>query len=130
MTFVCLEQNRNEVEDFKRKWHGRVDEIIISFAKDWAGKMNVDGFKSKLDTSSNICKSLWKDMIILSNGRVALCCNDYEGDEEMGDINFHKILDVWNGTSFRKYRTLHREGRRSEIGLCENCSEFSFWWRI
>ncbi len=128
ITFVCLDVNKHEAVEFSKEWKGIVDKILISFARDWAGQKKVDGHKSGLDISGNVCKALWKDLIILQDGKVALCCNDYEGDGEMGDANKQALKEIWNGEKFVYYRKIHREGKRSTARLCANCDYYSFWW--
>ena len=128
MTFVCIEANKHEANTFSNKWKGVADRILVSYARDWAGNLRVDGKKSLLSVDNNICKSLWKDFIILQDGTVALCCQDYEGRGDMGNLNYQTIEEVWNGEKFVKYRKFHKEGKRSELEICKRCDYFSFWW--
>ena len=67
------------------------------------------------------CQGL-KEMCILSSGKVALCWFDLEGSEILGDANKEDLLDIWNSDRAIEIRTLHREGRRGEIDICNRCN--------
>lgn len=131
MTFICLQSNKHEAKMFKRRWKKVANQIIIAYVRDWAGQLDVSGVKPSISSvNKNICKSLWKDLIILQDGRVALCCSDFEGLGNMGNANDQNLNEIWNGPKFKHYRNLHRQGRRSELQLCKNCESYSFWWKI
>lgn len=61
---------------------------------------------------------------ILSSGKVALCCMDQEGEHSLGDVNTHSVLEVHRGVVAKKYRDMHRSGRRAEIEPCGTCNLF------
>lgn len=130
MTFVCLEQNKDEAEAFEKKWKGKADETMVSYARSWAGQMDVKSGRKKsfLAVDKNICKAMWNDLIILQDGTVALCCDDYEGMSNMGNLNHQKLADIWTGEKFIRYRKFHRDGKRRELGPCKNCNSYSYWW--
>ncbi|MBN2578179.1 MAG: SPASM domain-containing protein [Pirellulales bacterium] len=73
------------------------------------------------------CSRLWRTLTVLADGRVALCCLDYEGQHELGRADAAASLtEIWNGPAYRAVRRLHRAGRQHEIELCRSC-EKSFW---
>lgn len=61
---------------------------------------------------------------VLSNGVVTLCCMDHEGEFAWGDASQESILDIYNGSIARKYRMLHRAGKRRMAGPCGQCNVF------
>jgi hypothetical protein len=73
------------------------------------------------------CSRLWQTLTILSDGRVALCCLDYEGRHDLGRVDGGDALaEIWNGLAYRSVRRLHRAARQVEIELCR-CCEKSSW---
>jgi sulfatase maturation enzyme AslB (radical SAM superfamily) len=73
------------------------------------------------------CSRLWRTLTVLADGRVALCCLDYEGRHELGRADRGDALaEIWNGPAYRAVRRLHRTARQEEIELCR-CCEKSFW---
>jgi hypothetical protein len=73
------------------------------------------------------CSRLWRTLTVLADGRVALCCLDYEGRHELGRADGGDALaEIWDGPAYRTVRRLHRAARQEEIELCRYC-EKSFW---
>ena len=72
------------------------------------------------------CSRVWQTFTVLSNGTVALCCLDYEGQVILGDVNKTSILEIWHDESYRKIREFHKTARQDEIIICNNCTK-SFW---
>lgn len=54
-------------------------------------------------------------------GNVHLCCNDYLGQHNQGNINNEKIIDIWNKPNFKQIRKELRKGDFS-LPLCKKCT--------
>ena len=67
------------------------------------------------------CDWLWKYMVILWNGDVALCASDYDGTEILGNVNSDSLLDIWNGKKINALRAHHTGGRFDKINNCSSC---------
>lgn len=69
------------------------------------------------------CSRLWKMMIVNSDGKVAVCCRDLNG-EVVGRSAFSERLDaIWNGPEYIEFRrTLSQRGRQT-LQLCQFCTE-------
>lgn len=132
LAYIVLRENRGEEGLFYNYWRDKVDNIMITFPRDWAGQKNVlsnSGVHIRRDLPiKNPCDNLWKDLVILHDGNVVLCCNDYDGKVIMGNILKQGIMGVWNGETFRYYREMHMNDRRDELPLCNQCSKYSVWW--
>ncbi len=74
------------------------------------------------------CKLLWDALLITSSGRVAMCCEDVNAREMIGDLTTEPLSQVLKGERLNQLRSLHLQGRRSEIEICRNCDIFSFWY--
>jgi len=131
MTFVLFQENEKEAKAFFDHWRREVDDVVISYARDWAGQMKVESKSSPHLSASvpekNPCDSLWQDMVVGYDGQVVLCCNDYDGKVSMGDLTRQTVSEVWFGDKFERYRSAQKGGSRKNLELCEGCSKFSFW---
>lgn len=88
------------------------------------GLFNYKGdIDSDLSVPKHACEHVYR-LDILASGKVTLCCMDQDGDYSWGDVNHHSVLDVYRGKIARKYRDMHRTGRRNEISPCNNCTNF------
>lgn len=70
------------------------------------------------------CSRLWRTFTVLADGRVSLCCLDYDGQQILGRLDQHcTIADVWNDRPYAEVRRAHREARQADIPLCDNCTK-------
>lgn len=69
-----------------------------------------------------VCPQIFKSMQVNSDGRVIPCCIDWRGVNIIGDINNEKLSDVWNGSTLKKLRNVHLNGKRFEIDPCKGCT--------
>lgn len=103
-----------EVDDLK-KW---VADLGVNFRTEitlhnWAhGTLTGDIVRSP-------CHRLWTSFTVLSNGQVALCCLDYEGEEVLGDLNLNGIEEIINGKRYQDIRLAHLDGEF--LPICFNC---------
>lgn len=72
------------------------------------------------------CSRVWQTFTVLSNGKAALCCLDYEGQVILGDVSQTPISEIWKNESYKKMRLLHKTAQQNEIIICNNCTK-SFW---
>ncbi|MCK5708648.1 MAG: radical SAM protein [Candidatus Aureabacteria bacterium] len=122
LVFVALEKNRHEAEMLKEKWKARVDSIHITCYHNWANEeMNKKTFLEKVQAKIP-CARLWRTMTVLMDGRVALCCLDYDGEVILGDSTKEALSDIWQGKSYKQLRRLHVDGNQKSMKLCQNCT--------
>ncbi len=73
------------------------------------------------------CSRVWRTFTLLSNGDVALCCLDYDGQQVLGRLDENtSIREIFRGEAYRRIRRLHRGAQQDEIDLCRNCSKAAF----
>ena len=56
------------------------------------------------------CHRLWTSVTVLWDGRVSLCCLDYEGEIEMGNVNNQTLQEIINGRLYQEVRQNHING--------------------
>lgn len=71
------------------------------------------------DTFSGPCFRLWNSFTVLFDGQVALCCLDYEGRVNLGDMNRDSLARVINSAEYQRFRAEHLS--RNPSGLCRMC---------
>lgn len=100
-----------------------VDEFCFGKVHNWADSEMNHAVKS---TIRKPCSRLWRTFTVLSNGKAALCCLDYEGKVVLGDLTKASIFEIWNNKSYKEIRLLHRTAQQVQITICKNCTK-SFW---
>ncbi|TFG25674.1 MAG: radical SAM protein [Promethearchaeota archaeon] len=64
-----------------------------------------------------------KKSLVLWDGRVSVCCYDYDGQYTFGNVNEDHFLDIWNSPKYRYYR--EKLIYNKKLALCRRCA-YSF----
>ena len=132
LSFVESQTNSKEVEAYLEKWQNKVDGISISIIHNWTGQIEAGitsnhGFRDP-------CRLLWTDMVISWDGKVPLCCNDYENRVILGDCRINTIEEIWGGKILDTIRQDHINKNYSNVPVCSSCTynyhHKSPWWVI
>ena len=65
------------------------------------------------------CYRPWLTFTVLWDGRVSLCCADFDGRHILGDLRTSTIAEVWNSPAYRAVRRQHLESGGPDI--CRSC---------
>ncbi|MFH1023607.1 MAG: radical SAM/SPASM domain-containing protein [Planctomycetota bacterium] len=134
LDFVVMEENRNEAEEFRRRWSLIVDDVYFARRLNWTGDLSGD--EAPAVTTYRVrrpCFRLWSQMVVLSDGRVPLCCNDYEGRVILGDARESSLSGIWRSGKMEEIRRAHLAGEYDRIPICASCNAweslaFPWWW--
>lgn len=109
---------KDEIERYKLFWKDKVNLVSIA-------ELNpVHGLVKEVDYSGCkrvICNEAFYKMVVLSNGIVTTCCDDFNGELALGDIHKNTIEEIWNGAKWKKLRTDFTKLNYSEYKICEKC---------
>ena len=109
-----VRQNNSEDEHaFIEHWRTKADKIHITDLHNWAGTLN-----QKSDVNYP-CYRPWLTFTALWDGRVSLCCADFDGRTILGDLRTHTISEIWNSDTYRALRREHLESGGPAI--CRSC---------
>lgn len=105
--------NSAEEEAFIARWGARADKIHVTDLHNWAGTLH---------GHSDVrypCYRQWLTFTVLWDGRVALCCADFDGKEILGDLRTASIRDIWNSDRYRAVRRAQLE--HGGPSICQAC---------
>lgn len=109
------------LDEWQRVW-GRILTASATSMFNWAGLVRDEMELSEGGTlKRQPCRRL-SHLTVLWDGRVALCCMDVEGRGFGGDLNTQTIRQVYSGPVLARYRSLHEQGRYTELELCAPCN--------
>ena len=113
--FVSFWRKRLKSNDrvYGRHWHS-----WGNWLKNYSLPQEQDG----ITLNDAPCTSPFGTIFILSDGRVPLCCQDFNGKILLGDVNRSNIQDIWRGTKIARIRKLHLLNGRKSLGLCRDCN--------
>jgi radical SAM protein with 4Fe4S-binding SPASM domain len=80
-----------------------------------------DFHEIKEEKACNICGYPWRTMVILHDGRVVICCIDFNGIQVVGDVNKNTIEEIWNGETYRKIREDFKRLKYENYPTCMQC---------
>lgn len=112
LSFV-RQNNSVDEQQFIEHWRKIADKVHITDLHNWAGTLNA---------TSDVnypCYRMWQTFTVLWDGRVSLCCADFDGRHILGDLRTSSIADVWNGPAYLGVRRQHLEDGGPEI--CRSC---------
>lgn len=113
LSFVRQSPDSAEEHAFIEQWKARADKIHITDLHNWAGTLNRE---------SDVrfpCYRAWLTFTVLWDGRVSLCCADFDGQHILGDLRTQTIAEVWNGEVYRATRAAHLDHGGPDI--CQSC---------
>lgn len=112
LSFV-RQNNSVDEQRFIDHWRQVADKIHITDLHNWAGTLNA---------TSHVtfpCYRMWQTFTVLWDGRVSLCCADFDGRHILGDLRTQSIAQVWNSPAYLDVRRQHLESGGPEI--CRSC---------
>ena len=112
LSFV-RQNNSADEQAFIEHWRAIADKIHVTDLHNWAGTLN---------TESDVnypCYRPWLTFTVLWDGRVSLCCADFDGKTILGDLNTSSIREIWNAEPYRLVRRQHLESGGPDI--CRAC---------
>jgi hypothetical protein len=112
LSFV-RQNNSADEQAFIEHWRSIADKVHITDLHNWAGTLN---------TESDVnypCYRPWLTFTVLWDGRVSLCCADFDGKTILGDLNTSSIHEIWNAEPYRNARRQHLESGGPDI--CRSC---------
>lgn len=117
---VLLKDNINEIEDFKKLWHDKVDTIILSRNQHSAFDIH--------KTNNNVipkycCTQLWQRILVMWDGICIPCCIDSKKELVVGNAMHTSIQEIWSKSPlYNKLRSYHSSGLYHKIDLCNHCA--------
>ncbi|HJQ89940.1 MAG TPA: radical SAM protein [Propionibacteriaceae bacterium] len=112
LSFV-RQNNSADEQAFIEHWKQIADKIHITDLHNWAGTLNQES------DVNYPCYRPWLTFTVLWDGRVSLCCADFDGRNVLGDLNSSTIREIWNAEPYLNARRMHLESGGPDI--CRSC---------
>jgi hypothetical protein len=135
---ILMPQTLPEVQPFLNRWRG---------VADYAG---IGGFSSRLASveqapappllqlggaaappesedhwpKPTACVLPFRDLNIWADGKAVLCCEDWNEEYVVGDMNTQTMKEIWHGEPLATVRRKHRARCGHEVSLCAKCNNW------
>jgi len=128
VSFVLQKDNYHELEDFKRFWKDKADNVTIRPYHQHGGFVDAHGnfIKNADSTYRHPCPYVWRGLIISIHGKVCFCESDWTAEHTVGDICHQSIKGIWQGPELHRLREQHIAGT-FDHPLCNVCPD---WQKI
>ncbi len=131
---IAIPQNAHEVQALLDKWKDVVDFVGVGGFTNRAGSLDEKGIfagahPEPVATTQAIeaaparhCVLPFRDMNIWADGRAVLCCDDWNEEHVVGDLNTQSLSEIWNGEALHYARSRHMAGCGHELEICAKCN--------
>lgn len=121
ITIQCIvqEKNKKEIESgvFDKKYNALCDEIIYINLNEYYYPHAL----YEIETPDFKCKSPFRRMTVLVDGRVQICCGARLHSKIIGDLQSNTLSNLWQSNKFNEVRDKMRAGKSHEIDFCKYC---------
>ena len=125
LQMITMDLNTAEQKQFQEDWLlPGLDAVFIKSYHAWANQdvSYVNIGPKQQPTQFGLCREPWLGMVVLADGRVSPCCNDYSGHTILGDLKTQSLKEVWNGLEMRKLRRMLANPLSDRTGtICHKC---------
>lgn len=121
---VKAKDNVHEMDEFFDGWLRRCGAAGIVGYSHYAGQIPDRGVIDMRPPVRVPCRRLRTRCTVLSDGRVTLCDQDFQGRKVIGNLGEQPLSEIWRATEIERVRDDHRSGRFDTNWLCEKCEEW------
>ena len=131
VTIINMDRTADEIETFKEQWGGAADHVVVQSYTTWTGSVEDRNTGEMADSSSAggftfPCKHPWEEFVIAHDGKVSVCCLDFDFKVVVGDVNNESIRDIWNGKALDEIRNKMIDDKYHELDICSQCNNYIF----
>ncbi len=123
ISMTLVSNNDGDEKKFLREWRGKVDSVSVNKVHTYASSVEDMSGKNKINFNKKAypCKYLWDTIVFGVDGSMFLCCLDFEGRYNFGNIGNSGILEIFYSDKFEKIRQRHLAGKIEDMEICSRC---------
>lgn len=131
VTIINMDETHHEIDDFKNCWEPIADHVVVQSYTTWTGSVEDRNVGDQAEASYTggftfPCKHPWEEFVIASDGKVSICCLDFDFKVVVGDVSRQSISEIWNGEPLNEIRDKMVENRYHELDICSQCNNYIF----
>jgi hypothetical protein len=107
-------RRREFVERFRKLG---LDELVVKKPHNWAGYLGGSGEA----TVAAACTFPWNALLVLFNGDVLACAQDFFAVRPLGNAAAKPLLEIWNGAPLHELRRAFAAGEAAALSPCSAC---------
>ena len=110
-----------------------------TFWSEWADDVNISAVDNRAEDNPRELHGIAYPCFepnhptVLSNGKLVMCCLDYEGEMVLGDMKRQSLKQIMESEKYRRVMDLHISFRGDRIKMCKKCTRLYrnaafYWW--
>ncbi len=124
ISMALVARNETYENEFLKKWTKLVDSVTINRVHSYSGAVAESAGDNKINYENYPlpCRSLWTCISIAVDGKILLCCLDYEANNNLGNSRDNGLLELYSSKKFEQLRQMHLSGHIEPFEMCAKCS--------
>lgn len=123
LQMIRMKENVNDIPALKAKYESLVSgvgEVYVKGFSTFAGF--VEDFNVAPTEPIRFGCTKWKhSMTIGYDGKVTVCCRDFNDIMNLGNVKNQTIKEIWEGPGYQAFREAFRKKGWDGLDLCRNC---------
>lgn len=120
--FIRMRESLGQEQAFIERWKDSGADVLVTEYHDWSGSVRDSSLFNLSGSAAYACENPWYALAVNWDGKVSICCVDWDSQGVVGDANLRSIHDIWHGEELRRIRELHLEGQAGCIAPCATCT--------
>ncbi len=126
MRFMICEENKDELQQVQSLTKDLGILLEARYTHNFSGVIENNYISNKqTDKKRYPCYHPWFSPAITWDGKIVLCCNDWNYAETLGDMRETTLASVWGGERLKQLRRYHLAEEYNKIPLCAKCNVWS-----
>ena len=122
--FCKAKGNVGELDEFYDGWLRRLGTVSIIGYNHHARQLEDRAVIGMAPPSRTPCRRIRSRCLVLADGRVAACDQDFRGLHTIGRIGERSLEEIWCGAELEQLRNCHESGAFDSLPLCASCDEW------
>jgi MoaA/NifB/PqqE/SkfB family radical SAM enzyme len=121
---LCTKMIEPHLPAIRKFWADREVKINVNQLENRGRHRHIqsDDIASKPLLTYHWCNRMFNQIYILHDGRLVMCCADWEQTGVMGDASKDRIADIWFNAKYREFRRRFLTGEVRGM-LCDGCTK-------
>jgi len=121
---VKTRDSLDEIEPFYDRWMRKTGSAVIAGASHYSGQWPDRAVVRMAPPTRFPCLRLQNRAMVLADGRVTLCDQDFKGAHAVGSLHQSSLSALWRGAAWVNVRQNHALGHYHSLPLCRDCDEW------
>jgi hypothetical protein len=122
--FCKSRDNLHEMDDFYDGWMRRLGIASLTGFNHFGHRVPDRGVIQMAPSRRTPCRRVRSRAMVLADGRLTLCDQDFEGAQTIGDLGQASLAESWSGVTLSKIRGAHFSDSTELPEVCRRCDEW------